>query len=230
MSDHHVFLPRKRDRHAALILAILSLISCGALCISNIMAVKVWQAGPFILDGGLLVFPILYVIDDVISELFYQKTANLVKFCCCLADIVLMLLLGCTGLLPPAVGIAGIDPSAVLGSLSMRITIASATAAFLSGCVNNAIHERMHHHAPDEYTGLGSRAWWSSVVAHFPDSAIFTFMAFSGINASFDGLCQQAVTSYAASIIAETAFLPITILAGRLLKQHLLAIPEDFLA
>ena len=218
---HIVFLPDYTQRRAAMVLAVLSLFSCGTLCMSNIMALKVWQVGPFILDGGLLVFPMLYVIDDVLSELFRQKIANIIKFYCCVVDVILVMLLSATRFLPSAPGIDGIDPSTALGGLPLRITLASALAAFLSGCVNNAIHDYLHKRAADEYTGLGSRAWWSSVVAHFPDSAIFTFLAFGGINASLAGLCQQAITSYIASVIVEAAFLPLTVWTGKRLKKFL---------
>lgn len=222
--DHLNFLPDRQQRHAAIILAILAAISCGALCMSNIMAIKIWQIDAFILDGGLLVFPILYVTDDVMSEIFHQKIANIVKALCCIVNVVLVILLRCTMFLPAAAGIESIDPSTALGGLPLRITIASSVAAFISSCVNNAIHEHLHRLAKDEFTGIGSRAWWSSVVAHFPDSAIFTFLAFGGVNTAFLGLCQQAVTSYIASVLAEIFLIPITVLTSRTIKRHLLSL------
>ena len=40
------------------------------LLISNIAATKLVDIGGFILDGGFVLFPLAYIIDDVLTEVY----------------------------------------------------------------------------------------------------------------------------------------------------------------
>ena len=43
---------------------------CGLLLISNIGATKLIQFGPIITDGGAILFPLTYILGDVLSEVY----------------------------------------------------------------------------------------------------------------------------------------------------------------
>src|SRR5699024_1248390 len=53
-----------RGRYYAVFLAVF----CAVLIISNISATKVIGFGPIVTDGGAFLFPIAYILGDVISE------------------------------------------------------------------------------------------------------------------------------------------------------------------
>jgi len=40
------------------------------LLISNIGAVKLIEFGPFITDGGAFLFPLVYIVGDVLAEVY----------------------------------------------------------------------------------------------------------------------------------------------------------------
>lgn len=61
-----------RGRYYAVILAVFSAV----LIISNISATKVIGFGPIVTDGGAFLFPIAYILGDVISEVYGFKAAR----------------------------------------------------------------------------------------------------------------------------------------------------------
>lgn len=206
----------------AIIIALLTGALGVTMCMSNILATKLWHLGPIHLDGGFLLFPLTYVIGDVLVELFYRKVADLITFFCCAINFLAYLAMRFTVFLPATSGTTQIEPGLVLG-LSARIMIASAIATVLSTIVNNHIYDYMRRyestHAVSE-KAIKRRAWVSSFFAHIPDSLFFTLTAFAGM-ASFSELVHQMVTSYLAGIAVETLFLPVTGRIAFTLRRYL---------
>lgn len=198
-------------RNAAVILAILSLTLSCTMCMSNILAAKLWCLGPIRLDGGFILFPLTYVITDILVELFYRKVANLIIICCCAINTLAFIALNLTAYLPATPGVTNVEPSAVLG-LSANIMAASALATLASAFVNNHIYDHMRRYKATRTVSqkaIKRRAWWSSFIAHIPDSLFFTLLAFSSL-ADIPALCYQMATSYLAGLAIETIFLPVT--------------------
>ncbi|MFM7873872.1 MAG: queuosine precursor transporter, partial [Actinomycetota bacterium] len=46
------------------------------LLISNIGAVKLIELGPIITDGGAILFPLVYIVGDILSEVYGVKAAR----------------------------------------------------------------------------------------------------------------------------------------------------------
>ena len=218
-SDYVDVFPTTSTRLGANYLTILCLILGCAMCMSNICAVKIWQIGPLILDGGFLLFPITYVVTDILVEIFYRKYANRVIFWCCLANVGCFLALQLTKYLPAAPGASQVDIASSLG-LSSRIFIASVIATIVSSRVNNLIYDWLRPYTKS-LPGTSLRAWASSFVAHIPDSALFTVLAFAGLQSTAQGLFQQAVTSYLSAFAVETLFIPITTIVAVYLKVQI---------
>lgn len=195
-------------RYNAITIALLSLILSGCMCMSNILATKVWAIGPIILDGGFILFPLTYVITDILVELYYRRVADFIVICCCIVNLVAFFALKLTALLPPAPGVMQVEPSQALG-LSSRIMIASAIGTVISTIVNNYIYDRMRRYKSEHATSkqaIQRRAWVSSFFAHIPDSALFTFLAFAGY-ATFPTLAHQFLTSYLSGLAVETVLM-----------------------
>jgi len=203
--------PRISNHRAAIILAVLSLTLSCTMCMSNILAAKLWCLGPIHLDGGFILFPLACVLTDILVELFYRKVVDFIVVCCCTINTFTFVALNLTAYLPATPGVTNVEPSSVLG-LSASIMIASASATLVSTFVNNRIYDGMRHYESTynvSKKAIRRRAWWSSFIAHIPDSLLFTLLAFDSL-ADVSALCHQMVTSYLAGLAVETAFLPIT--------------------
>jgi uncharacterized integral membrane protein (TIGR00697 family) len=48
----------------------------GLLLISNIGATKLIEFGPVITDGGAFLFPLVYIVGDILSEVYGFKAAR----------------------------------------------------------------------------------------------------------------------------------------------------------
>ena len=60
-------------------LPVLSGLFIGVLVLSNILAVKMVQLGPFVFDGGTLLFPFSYIFGDVLTEVYgYRDTRKVI--------------------------------------------------------------------------------------------------------------------------------------------------------
>ena len=56
--------PQKHHTYYATVVAVF----CALLLISNIGAVKLIQIGPLVFDGGAILFPMTYIIDDILAR------------------------------------------------------------------------------------------------------------------------------------------------------------------
>lgn len=69
----------------------LTAISAGALLISNLAAVKLWNLFGIAVDGGVIVFPLTYIIGDLTVEFYGKKIAKNVVLAGLLVNIIAVL-------------------------------------------------------------------------------------------------------------------------------------------
>lgn len=224
--EYEDFIPSPSSRLAANYLVLIGIALACSMCMSNICAVKIWQVGPLILDGGLLLFPFTYVLEDVLVELFYQRYAGRVVLWCCLFNLACFLILTLTAQLPASPTADQVDAISAL-NLSGRVFIASIIAKLASNLINNYVYDAIR----DRFVGspkqrnsrlqIAYRSWLSSVIAHLPDSALFTFLAFAGRQANLAALIQQFLASYFAGVIVELPMILITVTLSTHLRRNL---------
>lgn len=65
-------LTLKNEKH----LAVLAVIFVSVLLISNTVATKIFQLGPFIFSGAIIIFPISYIFGDILTEVYGYKTSK----------------------------------------------------------------------------------------------------------------------------------------------------------
>lgn len=110
---------RAMDRYAK-----LAVILAAASVASNFLAAKIWQLGPFTFDGGLFLYPITFLLTDVMVEIFGKKNADVITDRICLMNIVIFLIMLFVNWLPNAQAAADVQLSALYGR-SARIMVAS---------------------------------------------------------------------------------------------------------
>lgn len=195
----HDFLPSVRARKISYSLAILALIMATFTIFSNILASKVWQIGPFILDGGIVVFPLVWTAQDIMVQVFYKKTTNF--FCGLVAGInlIAMIALFITTLLPVAPNMANPNFQTIF-NFSARVFIASSAGYLVRSFINNSIFDAMRT-TTDERRDIALRSIVSSFFSRIFDSVIFTFIAFFGRSDLLVFVKQAAMSFIAATAI-----------------------------
>ena len=197
---------------------------CGLLLISNVGATKAisFSTGlPFpqliITDGGAFLFPLTYVLGDVLAEVYGLRRARraiVLGFVLAALAAVTFLVVSST---PPAPDWPNQEAwQAVLGFFP-RIVVAS-LAGYLAGQFLNAyVLVRMKQRTQER--SLWARLLGSTVVGEFADTALFCLIAFGGI-LSGPNLLNYTVTGYLYKVAVEVVCLPLTYAAIRSIKRR----------
>jgi len=189
----------------------------GLLLISNIGAVKLIEFGPIITDGGVFLFPLVYIAGDILSEVYGFKAARKAIFIGFAMSILAALTFWLVQISPPAEAWGNQEAfESVLGFVP-RIVLAS-VAGFLVGQLLNAwvlvkIKERTQEKA------LWLRLLGSTAVGEFADTIVFCTIAFYGVITGEEFLIYVAF-GFAYKTLVEIVLLPVSYAVIGLVKRH----------
>ena len=209
------------------IYAVVMALFCGLLLISNVAATKLitvvdglpdWLGGGIFTDGGALLFPLTYVLGDVLAEVYGLRQARRaiwVGFALAALAAVTFLAVGAA---PPGPGYENQDAFlAVLGFVP-RIVLAS-LAGYLAGQFLNAyVLVRLKERFAER--GLVGRLVGSTVVGELADTVLFCLIAFAGVFPSWGSLVGYTVTGYLYKVAVEVILLPVTLAVIRAIKRR----------
>ena len=196
----------------------LAALSAGLLFVSNLAAAKLWDFFGIAVDGGIVMFPLTYVLGDLIVEFYGEKRARTVVVAGLVLNVLAILSLTVVRLLPAYPGWEGQEAFAETLGFVPRIVIGSLTAYAASQLLNNYVFEKIRARTGKKRVLV--RFLGSSVWAHFVDSAIFETVAFLGV-LSFGEFLAQAGFAYVAGIGLEVALSPVTLLVVKGLSKYL---------
>jgi queuosine precursor transporter len=196
---------------------------CAMLLISNVGATKLIEFGPFLTDGGAFLFPLTYVLGDVLSEVYGLRAAKRAILTGFVLQMIASLSFWAVQSSPPAAEWvdatgASLQPAFenVLGFVP-RIVLAS-LAGYLAGQFLNAwVLVRMK-----QWTG-GRRLWarllGSTVVGEFADTLVFCLVARLG-GLDFGGMVNYILVGFLWKTGVEAVMLPVTYRVITLVKRR----------
>lgn len=195
---------------------LLGVTFCVCLILANLLATKQFQVGPLNLTTGVLVFPISYVVNDCITEVWGYRRAKLVIWTGFAMNFAFVTLAFLADLIPGAPYWTNQEGFHALFGLAPRVAMAS-FAAFLVGSFLNAyVMSRMKIRCKGERFSL--RAILSTIAGEVSDSIIFFPIALGGI-VPYDNLLLMMVSQVVVKTLYEIVVLPVTIRAVRWLKR-----------
>lgn len=187
------------------------------LLISNIAATKLIEVGPFITDGGAILFPIAYIFGDIFAEVYgYKKARRAI-----LIGFAAMILAAATFMvvqyLPPAADYANQAAfEAVLGFVP-RIVLASLAGFFIGQFINARVLAVMKVKTKGKY--LGVRLIGSTIIGELADTVVFCTIAFYGVITG-GTFINYVLVGIAYKIAVEIIFLPVTYRVIAFLKKR----------
>ena len=193
----------KTFKYYDIILAVFAAI----LLISNLAGTKLIAFGPIITDGGAILFPISYIIGDVLTEIYGYKYARRAIWVGLGVMLLAVLCFTIVRYMPPAPEYtAQASYEAVLGFFP-RI-VAASLAAFLTGSfLNSFVLAKL------KVKTKGKKLWLrligSTVVGELCDTVVFAFVAFGGILQGMNMLTYILI-GWIFKTVVEIVFLPIT--------------------
>jgi len=200
------------------------------LVISNIASsAKIVSVGisifsiPLAFDGGTLLFPLVYVLGDVLTEVYGFKTTRRVIWTGFAAMILAVLVFFVLGKLPSEVnwavetgGNASYD--AILGGMSYGGIVLASLAAYLVGEFSNAkILSKIKIKMKGKM--LWVRTIGSSLVGQLLDTMIFVFIASLTGVFMWEVFWPLVITNYLLKCGIEAAITPFTYRLSRFLKK-----------
>jgi hypothetical protein len=174
-------------RHRYRRLPVITAVFVTSLIVSNIIAVKLFFAGPAILPAAIIIFPISYIFGDVLTEVYGYARARQVIWIAFFCNLLAVVAIWISIQLPPApvwsVGTYGSPEAsqkayeAILG-FAPRLLAASFIAYLVGEFLNSYVLARMKIATNGRY--LWMRTIGSTLVGQLADTGIFILLAFYG--------------------------------------------------
>jgi len=181
---------------------------------SNLFATKVITLWGINLPGAVIVFPVSYILNDCIAEVWGFRKARLVIWMAFAMNLFVVLLGQLVVWLPGAAFWDGAEHFNYMFRMAPRVALASLLAFLVGSNLNALVISKMK--VASGGAGFGWRAVLSSVAGEFADSLIFMPIAFFGTPLKTLGAMMLAQVSF--KVLYEILVLPLTALVVRKVK------------
>lgn len=186
------------------------------LIASNLLETKVIDLLGLTATGGLVVFPISYIINDCVTEVWGYRRARLVIWTGFASNFLMIAFSQLAIALPAAEFWDGEESFNFIFGLAPRIAVAS-LLAFLAGSFLNAyVMSRMKVAMAGRHFSV--RAIASTVAGEVVDSMIFFPIAFAGL-IPVGEIMVMIATQAALKSLYEVVILPLTVRVVRWMKR-----------
>lgn len=185
------------------------------MLIANILASKIIMIGPWSAPAGVVVFPLAYIINDVIVEVWGYARARLIIWAGFGVNVLAAFFYMLAIALPPAPFYEGQEAFRMILGSSVRIVFASLLAYLAGSFLNAFVMSRFKLMTNGK--GFSLRAILSTIVGEGADSLIFITIAFAGIF-PLKVVLMMIVTQALLKITYEIIVLPVTILVVKKVK------------
>ena len=186
------------------------------LIAANLLETKVIQLGSLTVTAGLLVFPVSYIINDCISEVWGFRKARLIIW----SGFAMNFFVVALGLVAVAIPAApfweGEEHFNFVFGMAPRIVAASLTAFLVGSFLNAYVMSRMKLRSRGRHFSL--RAVASTLAGETADSLLFFPIAFGGLIGWRELAAMMAVQVVLKSLY-EVLVLPLTVRVVRLVKR-----------
>lgn len=187
------------------------------LLISNTVAVKVVDLGPFYFDGATILFPLVYIFADILTEVYGYARSRQVIWMGFGANILMAGTYYVIGALDSAPDWTNGDAYQMILGQVPRVVAASLIAYLCGEFVNSYILSKMKIMTKGKK--LYSRTISSTLVGQAIDTSVFVFIAFWGVIPA-DAVWHMMWSNYIFKTTYEIAATPLTYLVVNKLKKY----------
>lgn len=207
----------KKRNQVSVLFMLFGILFCVCLITANVLETKQISIGPVNITGGLLVFPISYIINDCVSEVWGFRKARLLIWVGFAMNFLFVIFGALADIIPGAPywhNDAGFH--AVFG-LAPRICAASFVAFLIGSFINAYVMSRMKISSGGKHFSV--RAVVSTIWGESADSLVFFPLALSGVvptNQMLSLMMSQVVLK----TLYEIVVLPVTIRVVKYTKSY----------
>lgn len=190
----------KIDKKINIYMILLSLY-CVALVVSNIISNRTFEIGQFMLPSAVIVFPIIYIVNDMLTECYGFKMASQAIWTAFGLNLMAVVFFNIAVNLPTTTDYPSYN--IVLGN-TLKPLIASVLAYLVGSFVNAKIMDTLRNHK-----SLMLRCVLSTLFGETIDATIFISIMFIGVM-NFKIVCTMIITQAIVKTLYEIIVYPVT--------------------
>lgn len=207
----------KTKQQVSVLFMLFSILFCVCLIAANILETKQISVLGISLTGGLIVFPISYIINDCVCEVWGFQKARLLIWTGFSMNFFFVTVGAICNWIPGAPYWTNQEGFDAIFGLAPRIAAASFMAFIVGSFANAYVMSKMKIHDGGKRFSL--RAVVSTIVGESCDSVIFFPLALGGVIPSNE-LLKLMIWQVILKTLYEVIALPITIRVVKKLKEH----------
>ena len=207
----------KKENLVSVPFMVLGIVFCVCLVAANLLETKVVQLGPIAVTAGLIVFPVSYIINDCIAEVWGFRKARLIIWMGFLMNFFVVALGQIAIAIPAAPFWEGEEAFDFVFGMAPRIAAASLTAFLVGSFINAYVMSRMKILSQGKHFSV--RAVVSTLFGETADSLVFFPLALSGVVPAGE-MVPLIISQVVLKTLYEIIVLPLTVRVVRMTKRH----------
>ncbi len=168
-----------KNKNVSVLFMLFSVLFCVCLITANVLETKQISFGPINITGGLLVFPVSYIINDCVCEVWGYRKARLLIWLGFMMNFLFVSFGALCDAIPGAPYWHNDEGFHAVFGLAPRIAAASFLAFVVGSFINAYVMSRMK--IADGGKRFALRAIMSTVYGEAADSVIFFPLALGGV-------------------------------------------------
>ena len=204
-------------KQVSVLFMLFSTLFCVCLITANVLETKQLSMGLFSITGGLIVFPISYIINDCVCEVWGYGKARLLIWLGFAMNFLFVAFGALCDVLPAAPYWHNEEGFHAIFGLAPRIALASFLAFLVGSFVNAYVMSMMKISSGGK--NFSARAIMSTVYGETADSIIFFPLALGGVVPTNE-LPVLIISQVVLKTLYEIVILPVTIRVVKATKRH----------
>jgi queuosine precursor transporter len=188
-----------------------------SLIVSNVVGVKIVEINfifNVVFPAGLVIFPISYLVGDILTEVYGYRLTRMVIWYGLLCNLIAVIAIWLGQILPPAADWGNQSSYENILGYTPRLFLAGLIAYLVGEFSNSYVMARMKLLTRGRW--LWTRTIGSTIVGQGLDSIIFITIAFYGSNK----IVTMIFTQWVFKTAYETLFTPLTYVVVSFLKRY----------
>ncbi|HVV69052.1 MAG TPA: queuosine precursor transporter [Gammaproteobacteria bacterium] len=197
-------------------IVVVGIIFAAFLILSNLTAFKLVSVGSLAFPAGLIFFPLTYIFDDILTEVYGFKVSRRVIWSALCANVIVIMGTFLTVYLPPAPFWHEQSSYATVYQAVPRVFLASIVAYLAGEFTNSIVLAKLK-------VRMAGRHFWMRAIASTGigvgiDTVLFTHIAF-GATIPYVEIWRIIITMYLVKVGYEICAVPLTYKVANYLKR-----------
>ena len=208
---------KTENKQVSVLFMLFGILFCVCLITANVLETKQISIGAINITGGLLVFPVSYIINDCVCEVWGFRKARLLIWSGFAMNLIFVAFGALADAIPGAPYWHNDEGFHAIFGLAPRIAAASFVAFLVGSFINAYVMSRMKLSSHGKHFSV--RAVVSTLFGETADSLVFFPLALSGVVPAGE-MMSLILSQVALKTLYEIVVLPITVRVVKKVKEH----------